>query len=175
MVALEFVLNLDELIFEAIAPLSIKKAVCRVAPLPCVQIPTCRGLDVFAIGNTMFVILCTCGLAFGVLGPQTKELNNAINALCVHAAAPTQRQPALVAPAQSRVCALVRAGWQHPFRVYSLPAGVSLMEPYPVSRAAAAHAVARAPRRPSQLPGGGAAWSPQWQLRRATVPGLLPG
>ena len=83
-VALEFVLNLDELIFEALAPSCVLRVVEDAEPL---QVPRAlrrnwRGLDLRASLTLLTVCGSLFGIVVGTLIPNVATLTRASDALC---------------------------------------------------------------------------------------------
>ena len=59
MVALEFVLNLDELIFGVMVPQRVKHMIGRVEPLPSSRLPAVCGLDIGSVASTLIAGVST--------------------------------------------------------------------------------------------------------------------
>ena len=81
-VALEFVINLDEAIFEALAPISFRRLIERLEPMRVPSIRAWRGLDMSAaFAFALTASLLATAHALFVL-PQTETLSRAKDAIC---------------------------------------------------------------------------------------------
>ena len=83
-VALEFVLNMDELIFEALAPSRVLRLVDAAKPLPVPRVlgHHWRGFDLRALVTLLAVSSTLAAFVFGVLIPNIATLTRASDALC---------------------------------------------------------------------------------------------
>ena len=82
MVALEFVLQLDEMLFAACAPFRLKVLLGQVQPLPCSMRSSWRGLDLYAVFCVTLTMVSTFLYTDFVLYPQQGVLAAARDALC---------------------------------------------------------------------------------------------
>jgi hypothetical protein len=85
-VALEFVLKIDDTIFESLAPIRTKNVITRVAPLNCTsaRMYSCRGLDVTAALSAIVVSAATFFYVVVLLNPQTHLLMDARSVASQH-------------------------------------------------------------------------------------------
>ena len=83
-VALEFVLNIDELLFAALAPSRVLRLIDAVRPLPVPRVLErhWRGADLRAMISLLVVGGALVGFGHGVLSPSVGTLTRAADALC---------------------------------------------------------------------------------------------
>jgi hypothetical protein len=81
-VALEFVISIDELIFESLAPARVRHVFAMVAALTVPRTRAWRGLDVRTACTSVLVVAVLVGVVVGMLFPQTSLLLQARDALC---------------------------------------------------------------------------------------------
>ena len=83
-VALEFVVSIDELIFEALAPRAAKARVEGLRPLKRAEWSSrgLGGVDGETLATNVFVVALIAYFVVLELGPQTRILKNARDAIC---------------------------------------------------------------------------------------------
>ena len=81
-VALEFIINVDEVIFAALAPAQIRRVLSSTAPLHLPPRKQWSGLDLQAVGLSTCVVTVLSIVVATVLVPQYEMLSDAADALC---------------------------------------------------------------------------------------------
>ena len=82
MLAMEFVLQLDELIFAALAPVSVQSTLSRVQPLRVPRLAHYKGLDLWAVYSLVAVLVPVCLFTVMMILPQQALLQAGKDALC---------------------------------------------------------------------------------------------
>lgn len=83
MLAMEFVLNIDELIYLCCAPVAVKGVLAKLKPIKAGQVTHLwKGLDVHAFSSLLVVIVLVVTYSSAMLFPQTSQLKLGRDALC---------------------------------------------------------------------------------------------
>ena len=81
-VALEFVMDIDEIIYSALAPFHLKKMLAQVQPIPLPPSPTFNKLDLGAVFTMVGVVVSLVLIVVLGIEPRINTLRDARHALC---------------------------------------------------------------------------------------------
>ena len=76
-VALEFVLNVDELLFTSLAPMKTRKMILMLKPIRLNRSRAWHGLDLHLPFASLWVLGCLSGLLFNYMVPEMNKMRDA--------------------------------------------------------------------------------------------------